>query len=395
MGARKGPRLAGRGNPASPQLSDRALRLFGFLQADPANVELACALIDELLNTQRSSDALEAISNLHSSLARLPAVRSRMARAQLSEGKLESAVATLQSLLDEGTDVPAVRHDLAFAQLCLGDIRGAAHTIAPAVALHDVPVECRVLQARVLQAQGELTKAIETLGHPDASQHAGALGLKSLFLLDAGDTEGARHCAAACLAMQADQLEALIVAGTVSLWSGDLDTAMQAFQRALSQAPTTGRALSGLGQVRMLRGDLAAARASFEAAIAAMPDHLGTWHALAWACLLGGDVAAADAAFRSAYTLDRTFGETHGGLALIHVLRRQPAEAEAAIKRALKLDPRGRTAHYARSLLLLQRGQSEAAENEVRDILDHVALPARLSVSGFLQQLHELMQPSS
>ena len=372
--------------------SERTLRLRDYLQSDPTNLELACALIDELLATYRTHDALDVIAHLHTSLTQQPDVRLREARALISERKLKPASDVLHALLQEGLDIPAVRHDLAFAQLCMGDVQGAAQTLDPVLALSDVPVECRVLQSRIFHAQGDLARALEALCGPDAQHHAGALGLRSLLLLDSGDADTAHRCAVTCLALQPNQLEASLVEGSLALWAGELLTASQAFGRVLKQAPSTGRALSGIGQVQMLQGDVAGARRSFDAAVAAMPDHIGTWHALAWACLVGGDVANAAVAFESAYALDRTFGETHGGLALIHVIRNQPAPADAALKRALKLDPHGRTARYASSLLLLERGETDAAAREVEGILEHGAGPAVESVPEFLQQLRQLIQ---
>lgn len=372
--------------------SERSVRLRDYVRADPDNLALVCALIDELLATQRSRDALAVIDQLHATLKQRPEVCLREARAFMAERTFERALACLRPLLQQGLDTPAIRHDLAFVQLCMGDWDGALRTLAPVLALDAPPVECEVLRARILQARGEGTRALEVLARPDLEQSPSLLGLRALLLLDTGDRERARTFATACLEQQSDQMDASLVEGTLALWAGDLTTADQAFARVLKAAPDTGRALSGRGQIQWLQGDLSAARGTFEAAVAVMPGHIGTWHALAWACLLEGDVSGASAAFESAYALDRTFGETHGGLALIHVLRHQPAEAEQAIRRAQKLDPTSRNARYARSLLWLERGQPEAAAQEVESILEHTALPPGVSTAAFLKQLQRQIQ---
>lgn len=384
-------RSADRGGAAFVK-SVSVLRLERFLEADPGNVALAAALLDATLTEGGINALIGAVDALSPAQRQHPDIQLRCGHAWLAAGKPERAIEVLGPVVALDPAHLAARHDLAFAQLCVSDADAAYRTLAPVFEGEYVPIEIRTLQARVVRARGDLIGALQLLQAEEVDAGIEALGLRAVLHLDAGDSTSAERDALVVLARQPIQVEALLVMGTLALWSRALESAAACFEQILRVAPRIGRALAGLGQVRLLRGDIAGARQVLEAATDAMPDHLGTWHALAWTCLLEADVARASDAFQSAYALDRTFGETHGGIALIHVLRHEPVEADAAIKRALRLDAKGRTAHYARSLQLLDAGDPDLAAREVDGILDGLALPEGMTVADFLERLRRMME---
>jgi Tfp pilus assembly protein PilF len=218
-------------------------------------------------------------------------------------------------------------------------------------------------------------------------------GLRALLLLDLGETARASTEATKALAVDPEQYEAALVAGTVALCARDIDSSATMFQQVLASHPNSGRALLGLGQNLMLRGDIPAARAVLDRASIEMAEHIGTWHALAWCQLLEGDLAGAKHSFDQAFAIDRTFGETHGGFALVYALRGERKEAEESIKRATRLDPDGQSARYAQSVLLLDEGRPDEARKIVEGILVKPAGHAMHVSMDFIFKLRELVRP--
>ncbi len=368
---------------------ERATRLRGFLAADPGNVALACDLVDALFAAGLYHDADGTLAALPSPAREAAGVRFRQARCALVMGRYAEAGGVLESLIGQGIDNAALWHDLAFAQLCMKQTAAAAATLADAEARFGIDAERAIVAARVALMDGDFPRAHAALDRALqlAPDHATALGLRALALLDSGEPDAALQAALACLDRHPDQHEALLVAGTVSLWRQDLAEAERHFRRGLERHPNSGRALSGLGQLLMLRNELAAATTTLERATAAMPEHIGTWHALAWSQLLQGQVDAAEASYRRAFALDDNFADSHGGLALIAALKGQAEEAERSVKVALRLDPKCATALYARTLLLSDRGREDEANRLLAGLIGHIALPPGMDVREFSRNL--------
>jgi predicted Zn-dependent protease len=368
---------------------ERATRLRGYLAADPGNTQLACDLIDALFSAAEYVEAEAILAALPASARGAPGIRFRQARCALILGRYGEACEVLRSLIATGLDNVALWHDLAFAQLCLRQTAEAATTLAEAEARFGMDAELAIVAARVALMDGDFARAHAALdcALALAPNHATALGLRALAMLDSGETDEAMRTAQTCLALYPDQHEALLVAGTVSLWQQDLDNADRYFRRGLARHPNSGRALSGLGQILMLRNDLPAAIVQLEHATVAMPDHIGTWHALAWAQLLQGHLDAAESSYRSAFALDDNFADSHGGLALIDALKGRSAEAERSVKVALRLNPKCVTALYAKTLLLTDSGQDSAANQLLSSLIGQIKLPVNMDIRDFARNL--------
>ena len=372
----------------------RSSQLMGFAERDPTNPILLCDLLDALLAEGRVDEAMTRVQAAPAVLQALPGVKFRQARCAMLRRDFAAAIAILQPLLVDTVAVPpaGIAHDLAYAQFALGQLDAAMHTLAIARAEGEDTVAFALLKARILHHQRQYAPALEALDVvTDGPRLAEAWGLRSLLLLDQGDTAQAMAAASHALELEPSQLEANITRGTVALGERHLDEARQAFEQVLEMDARSGRALLGMGQIDMLHGDVSGARALLEHSAREMPGHIGTWHALAWCQLLEGDLAGAKSSFDRVFAIDRTFGETHGGLALVHALRGERQEAEESIKRATRLDPHGTSARYARSVLLLDEGHPEDAKRIVDGIVAqsvHQPLPA-----DFIYRLRELVRP--
>ncbi|UOF16279.1 tetratricopeptide repeat protein [Lysobacter capsici] len=362
----------------------RVTQLRGFLATDPTNINLACDLADALCAQAEYAQADAVLRGLPDGET-APGPAFRLARIDLIHGRHAQAEAGYRGLIEHGHDNLAIRHDLAFAQLCQRHVDDAAATVEAALARFEPAPALFVLKGRIELMRERYDEAVDALDRAlqlDPDDEA-AQGVRALALFDASRFEEAAVAARDCLLRYPEQHEALLVAGTMSLWQSDLDSAQALFERGLQRHPNSGRALSGYGQLQMLRNDLPAARDTLHHAVVAMPDHIGTWHALAWTQLLQNDRDAAETSYRKAYELDRNFGDTHGGLALIDALRGDYDAAEQGIKRALRLDPQAVTARYAKTLVLEARGENAAADALMGELMPGSPLP----VHEFAQRL--------
>lgn len=369
--------------------NQRISQLRAFLAMDPANVPLACDLFDTCVEAGDVAQAVALLESLPPDVWVDAAIRFRRARAGLMEGSYADAVILIRGLIDEGQDNVTLWHDLAFAQLCLRDVESANATLNVAMARFEGSVELMLVAARVAMMKSDFPLALRHLDQAQAIDplHATVMGVRSLALLDADQTDEAYATAMGCLSSFPDQHEALMVAGTVALWRQAVPEAEAHYARALDRLPNSGRCLSGLGQVRMLQNRLDDADALLQHATSTMPDHIGTWHALAWVDLLRGDVDAAEASYQHAYDLDRNFADSHGGLALVHALRGRKEEAELAIRRALRLNPQCPTALYAQTLLMEASGQNADAMRVLGSLIQPVGLPEGMDLAEFSRRL--------
>lgn len=364
-------------------------RLKSYLAADPANALLVCDLADAYFSAAQYHEADQLLKALDAEVLNAPGVAFRHARISLILGRYEQSIEVLQSLIDQGHDNVALWHDLAFSYLCLRNTSEAKHAIKEAAKRFGDNAELCIVAGRVALMDGDFELAHAELAKAlaFAPEHATAMGLQALAYLDSDKQDTAFETAAKCISLYPEQHEALLVAGTVSLWRQDVSNASDYFVRVLDRHPNSGRARSGYGQVMMLLNRLPEAREQLKMAVIAMPDHIGTWHALAWVELLLGDIDSAEANYQSAYDLDRNFADSHGGLALIHALKGRSEEADQAIKRALRLNPQCVTAHYAKTILLADAGHENEADSQLADLLQQTKLPMNVDVHTFARDL--------
>jgi tetratricopeptide (TPR) repeat protein len=373
---------------------NRASQLSALADLDPANPILLCDLLDTLIASNDLAGVIARLDAAPNEVRDAPAVRFREARCAMLRGNPDEVIELFRPLVQRSSE-PAfgIVHDLAYAQFVVGRKSEALETLKHVHAHGEDVVALALLKARILHHQQELHAALDVLAPIQASERLSEVhGLRALLWLDAGDSVRASSEAELALILDANQHEACIVIGTLTLSSRQFPESLLAFERAVASQPNSGRAWLGLAQNQMVRSDVPQARRLLERAIQYMPGNIAAWHALAWCQLMEGDLAGAKQSFEKAYALDRTFGETHGGFALVHALRAERKEAEESIKRALRLDPQGRGARYAQSVLLMDEGQIDKARAVVDRIL--AGTPGGVEVpADFIFRLRELVRP--
>ena len=339
----------------------RFMRLTQFLNQDPNNLNLRSQAIAAAFAAGAWN---EAEGMLQAGLGQAPESAELHAHAgylALHKQQYSDAQSHFGTAVANGLALPQIRYNLAFAQFQQGLYQEALASLN-AVAAEDVMTHDMVLLlARCMHHLDQREAAIEVL-QKLASDKPEAEGLLALLLHELDRQEDAIAAANRALAINPNQLEALLARASTLAEQEHFLAARQDLEHATKMHPHCGRAWSGLAQLDFRDFSFDRAQQALEKAVEEMPNHIGTWHMLAWLCIMKGEVAQAKMAFQRSYEIDRNFGETHGGLAVIAALEEQPKLAEEYIKRAKRLNPNGFAAHYASMLLLEKQGKADEAK---------------------------------
>lgn len=336
----------------------RLQRLRGFLEHDPANLQLlaaaAAAAADEgdLKAAGQLLERYEVLAPLSPALVNLKGL------AAISDQRFAEAAVLFEDLLAGEGAAPALKFNLAWCRAMLGD-----H--AAALELLDEEVIALVPRAASLKVQ-----ALHHLGRPEDALAEGTsladrypddlalMGALATAALDAEDMEAARRYAERA----GDGPEGRSILGLLALGEGDVAGSSQLFDQAISAEPGNARALIGKGLGLLAQGQPAAAADLLEQGAGVFGDHLGSWVAVGWARFAQGDYAASRATFDKALALDDTFAESHGALAVLDIIA---GDLESAARRsdvALRLDRQCLSAALAKSLIAASGGDAERAE---------------------------------
>jgi len=136
-----------------------------------------------------------------------------------------------------------------------------------------------------------------------------------------------------------------------NILQGGGEQAMPLLEHALRLNEGDGRVWSTFATAKMARGDIDGAVQAYERATKTFSEHIGTWSGMAWAHIVKRDLNAARRALDRAMAIDPRFGETHGGMAVICALEGKLEEAQRFIVTARRLDPAGFAWRYAEALL--------------------------------------------
>lgn len=373
---------------SSNELEQRCDRLQEFHVQDPANTDLACDLIDALLNLGKTEEAALVYQRTQTISPENPLLRFRYSSILMAKGDFVGASDHLQNMLKDGIDNIGVRYNHALARLCIDDPESAAEIIKPTIDEWRSYPPLLLLAARIAHAQRELQRAQEHLELYRESDPASveAMALHSLLLLDMGSPEKALELAREALNHDPRRLEALLAAAGASIHLDDFESAAQYAQIATEHYPDSGRSWSLMAQVQLDQAQLTDARHSLELATRHMPDHIGTWHMLGWLDIMAEKFESAENCFQKAYAIDRNFDETHGGLGVVHALCNRWAEAREASRRAVKLNPQSFSGRYASSLVLAYEGRNEDAKEIIDEILNGAPPVGSVPVAVLVRQ---------
>jgi tetratricopeptide (TPR) repeat protein len=330
---------------------------FGFVR-DLADKRLASAPADPeaqfdrataLIGLQDFAAAMEALRPLEASI---PGVRFNAGLCLFMLGKYEEARPYFQAGYDAGERSPGLLRFLIVTLHWLGEI--------------DTAIEIINANAGVMASDARLA------------------GSASMLFSDKEDSANAQHWARIALAMDPDNVDALVSDGMVRATSLDAMGAKANFERALARAPDNGRAWLGLGSLTMLSRDFDKAGEQLQNAVKEMPGHLGSWHALAWSHLFANRLDEAERTWQQALDLNHNFSESHAGIAVIAALRGDRNAAERGIEVAERLDRACNTSQFARFLL---ESSEKGREAGIAFLADAVA---KLPLHG--QKLAQLLR---
>lgn len=363
---------------ASNALTDRMLAM---LDSDPSNASLLQECVRVALAEGRPDAARSALAVARDHQVAPTVLDYATAQVLMHEKRWPEAIACLNALVEQ-PGLPSSDAAAALFMLGLALFHGASFTAA-ADALHRsvdtgaAPPQAFAWMLRSLHQSGEPAKACEAWAAAPAEQRSAlAAGVASLACFDTQDHEQAKALAEACLRELPDCVEALVVKASEDLLEGGTASAMPLLQRALQINERDGRVWSTFATAKLGGGDVDGALQAYERATQTLSDHIGTWSGMAWAHIIKRDLDAARRSLDRAMDIDDRFGETHGGLAVISALQGRREEAQRHIVTARRLDPAGFAWRYAEALL-----SGEARDAESLQRLAHRLLSSR----GYLQ----------
>ena len=157
--------------------------------------------------------------------------------------------------------------------------------------------------------------------------------------------------------------------GLVFLEAGQIDEALEKFQKALEINPSYGEAHSNLGLALFQEGRLDEAIAHYQKALAMNPKSFVTHCDLGNAFLQKGRVNDAIVQYENALKIKPSYGEAHSNLGLAFLQQGQVDEAFVQYEKALEIDRKSFTAHYNLGVVLIQKGQLDEAIRQFQETL--------------------------
>jgi Flp pilus assembly protein TadD len=132
----------------------------------------------------------------------------------------------------------------------------------------------------------------------------------------------------------------LITQGEAKLGEGDLDGALEIFQRAVAAAPTSALAHSKLGIVHVQKQQWDTAAAEFSKAVQLDPTYAPAYSNLGNVCRERGQLDQAIAYYQKAVSMDPDYWIAHQNLGIVYKQQGRVAEAVREFKTATRLSLR-------------------------------------------------------
>ncbi|MBV8279386.1 MAG: tetratricopeptide repeat protein [Verrucomicrobia bacterium] len=173
--------------------------------------------------------------------------------------------------------------------------------------------------------------------------------------------------------------------GFVFLQKGQVDKAVERFQKALEINPDLKEAHNNLGSALLKKGQVDQAVAQFQKALEIDPRYVEAHNnlglalfkkgqvdqavAIGLALFQNGQVDQAVAQFKKASEIDPNSFMTHYRLGVALFREGRPDEAVAEYQRALKINPNFLEAHYNLGLILFKKRQTDGAITQFLEVL--------------------------
>jgi len=355
--------------------------MLDMLDSDPSNVSLVQECVRTALDEGRTDGAEAAIAKARQHGVPESVLAYLGAQLDVRQAKWPEAIATLTQLAGQTSLATADRAEvlfmLGFALFQGGSFTAAADVLTRCLQIPEARPDALVWLLRSLHQSGEPTRACDAwTAAPRDRRSAWAAGVASLAFFDTNNHAEAKALADACLHERSDCIEALVVKAAEDLLEDSVGSAVSLLERALQLNGGDGRIWSTFATARLRGGDVDGAIDAYQRATQTMTEHIGTWSGKAWAHIIKRDFGAARSSLQRAMEIDDRFGETHGSFAVVNALEGRREEAQTYLVTARRLDPAGFAWRYAEALL----------SGEVRDAQALQQLAQRLLASrGFVQ----------
>jgi tetratricopeptide (TPR) repeat protein len=213
------------------------------------------------------------------------------------------------------------------------------------------------------EAVGELQRAVEL--DPDHKPAQYQLSATYSELGEEGKaaaaTDALRRARARADSLARDQAGLQYRQGMSALERGQLDEAIEYFQRALKAPFDEARFRMALGIAWQRKGNLAAAGAEFRKALELNPGSVDAHLNYGVLLVRMGDAAGAEREFRDAIRADPNFADAHFNLGLAMAAQRRWKEAADSLQNAIRLNPNPARFHWNLGRVLRDSGDLPGA----------------------------------
>lgn len=322
-------------------LTDQLRQLLEYQQLDPGNPSLILDIADIYLQLNQATDADGWLAKLAPAQRRHPKAQFQQACIAMAKLDFASARRQLADLFSAGIDNLGVRYNLALSNAMLGDMQACHELLAAPYQSGQLDFPAGIiLLMKAKHHLGELEPASE-MGRRllrDMPDDGDLLGELSLLALDTAQLGEAKKYAESAQRQNPDNIESLVVLGSMQLGQHDALASAPYFDRALAIKPDEGRALLGKGLCDLMALDGDNASAHLSAASRQLPDNYDLWIALAWAYILQDKIDDAYASTLRAQELDDHRSEAFSTLAILCHLRGNKSESDVQLGKAFTLD---------------------------------------------------------
>lgn len=183
-------------------------------------------------------------------------------------------------------------------------------------------------------------------------------------LHEVGDLEGAVQNFQRALSLDRNSFGAYNNLGNLFASLGDFNTALTFLRAAVTINPNVAEIHNNIANILIEQGEIAPAIESYQQAIALKPENASYYNHLGNALRQAGDHRAAEENFERALALNPNFAEVYANLGFLYFEQDELQKAEDYYQRAIAIDPDLAMAHACLSQMLLRRGEFLAGWKE-------------------------------
>jgi predicted Zn-dependent protease len=362
-----------------------ALNLFGALRARQGRLEEAEALFSRAVRadatfvgarmnlahlytlrreTAKAAAQFTEVLKLDSSN---PEAAYRLARIHYAEGRLDEALAVVESARRAGALTPQLSVVSGDAYLKKGDAARAEESYLRALGAESDNADALLGVASVAQSRNDLktvalylTRARELVG--DAPER---LYSYALVALKSGMYDDAKLALERASTARPEEPAYAVALGAVWLKKPDLFEAERAFRRAIALRPEGPQAQMYLGYALLKQKKYAEAREWLEKSAAADSSSPETFYYLGLVAQEQVEDARAAEMFARAVKLSPTFANAHVALGAVYLKQKDYVRARASLEEGARLNPEDSKAHYNLARLYAQLKDPARARAEM------------------------------